>query len=67
MTHDEKVAMYMKLTKRDLAEMLATANAALEAMGPQVAHHYEQAWPALNPPWVITCTEFRPGGGGGGR
>ena len=37
MTHDEKVAMYMKLTKRELAEMLA------KAMGPQVACHYEPA------------------------
>ncbi len=29
-TRDEKVTMYMKLTKRELAEMLANANKALE-------------------------------------
>ena len=30
-THDEKIAMYMKLTKRELAEMLANCNEALSA------------------------------------
>jgi hypothetical protein len=31
-SHDEKIAMYLKLTKRELAEMLVTANDALGAM-----------------------------------
>ncbi|MCH7570374.1 MAG: hypothetical protein IH919_07395 [Deltaproteobacteria bacterium] len=31
-THDEKIAMYLKLTKRELAEMLVTANVALRSL-----------------------------------
>ena len=31
-TREEKIAMYMKLTKRELAEMLASANEVVEAL-----------------------------------
>ena len=31
-TRDEKMAMYMKLTKRELAEMLVNANDALQSL-----------------------------------
>ena len=44
-TRDEKIAMYMKLTKRELAEMVINVNAALELMQreqtiPSVVPHY---------------------------
>jgi hypothetical protein len=35
-TRDEKVAMYMKRTKRELAEMLVNANEALASRQPSV-------------------------------
>ena len=41
MTHDEKVAAYMKMKKLEIAEMLARASAALEVMGPQVSYPHE--------------------------
>ena len=31
-TRDEKIAMYMKLTKRELAEMLASTNEAISSL-----------------------------------
>ena len=31
-TRDEKIAMYMKLTKRELAEMFASANEAIDSL-----------------------------------
>ncbi len=34
-TRDEKIAMYLKLTKRELAEMLTAANEALAAVPQQ--------------------------------
>ena len=49
MTHDEQVAMYMKLTKRELAEMLANANAAVEAGGPQASYHLRAGGAAAQP------------------
>lgn len=34
MTRDEKIALYMQMNKRELAEMLESANAALNARTP---------------------------------
>ncbi len=31
-THEEKITMYMKLTKREIAEMLANANEAIDSL-----------------------------------
>ena len=42
MTHDAKVAMYMTMKKRKVAEMLANANAVMEAMGPRVSYRHER-------------------------
>ncbi len=46
-TREEKIKMYMKLTKRELAEMLANANKALEGK-PLV---WEIVPPNLSPPF----------------
>ena len=40
-TRDEKIAMYMKLTRRELAEMLVASNEAVHAL-------------SQNHPWQIT-------------
>ena len=46
-THDEKIEMYMKLTKRELATMLANANDAIDLL-------QKQDWVSPPPviPWV---------------
>ena len=48
MTRDEKVAMYMKMTKRELAEMLEHANAVMETWGPQTSYTHEGPLPQPN-------------------
>ena len=57
MTRDEKIAMYMKVNKRELAEMLVNANAAIEMMGPQISSQSLQEVPRdpFHPPFEITC------------
>lgn len=54
-TRDEKIAMYMKLTKRELAEMLVNCNEALTARS--------QQWQSVPEPQTarpITTTVFVP-------
>lgn len=54
-TRDEKVTMYMKLTKRELIEMLINANAALEQR-PLQTEWVEGLFPCtIGPnPWLVT-------------
>ena len=42
-THEETVAMYMKCSKKELAEMLATCNEALRSR-PMTYFHYQPAF-----------------------
>lgn len=54
-TRDEKIAMYMKLTKRELAEMLANAN---DILGSQIYHMTTRSEPATTaPPYQTTCNQ----------
>ena len=53
MTHDEKIALYMKMKKLELAEMLANANEALAARGPQMSYTFEVPLSEVNR--TITC------------
>lgn len=48
-TRDEKIAIYMKLTKRELAEMLATANEAMDALTRQ-----PEQWQIVRPQQTYT-------------
>ena len=48
-TRDEKIAMYMKLTKRELAEMLAGANEHVDRLSRQPAQWY----PPLPPKYIL--------------
>ena len=60
-TKDEKIAMYMKLSKRELAEMLINANILLESIGPKVYfeqpcdHVYPSVWHSITPPSCLKC------------
>lgn len=60
-THEEKIAMYMKLSKRELAEMLINANIVLESLGPRVYieqpcdHVYPAIWHSTLPPTCLKC------------
>ena len=52
-TRDEKIAMYMKITKRELAEMLVNCNDVLAARAPQVSIRD-------NIPPTVTVTNWDP-------
>ena len=54
-TRDEKIAMYMKLTKRELAEMLANANQALQQQWQTIAPQQ-----TYTPPAPMTTTTWSP-------
>ena len=58
-THDEKIAMYMKLTRRELAEMLTAANEHVDRLSSQPAEWY----PPLPPKYIwqpMTVTTISP-------
>ncbi len=55
-TRDEKVTMYMKLTKRELVEMLVNANKALE--GRPIAWEVVPYTHFNFPPGNIDCENF---------
>lgn len=55
MTDEEKMAMYMKLSKKELATMLMNCNKMIEMIQPQV--HYQPnppgTWSDQNPIWQV--------------
>jgi len=59
-TREEKIAMYMKLSKKELAEMLVNCNVLLESMakGNDVDgcdHEYPSPWFSITPPHCLKC------------
>ena len=48
-THSEKIAMYMKLSKRELAEMLVNANNAMTIIMPGCYHSHEIVYIPIQP------------------
>ena len=62
-TRDEKIAMYMKLTKRELIEMLVNCNELIAKFGPgapqwvQIAPDVTAATVAICPPPTIRSNQ----------
>jgi len=57
-TQEEKMAMYMKLSKKELSSMLIQANRAIELMNPIPVYYPYKDSTAKNPydpPFIVTC------------
>ncbi|MEE8607232.1 MAG: hypothetical protein V3S55_06500 [Nitrospiraceae bacterium] len=59
-TRDEKIAMYLKLTKRELAEMLVGANEAVSLLSGQQQWQITIPDQTYSPPAPITTTTWSP-------
>lgn len=55
-TYEEKMAMYMKLSKKELAQMLIEANKHLDARAPQIIVN-PAVQPYVQPPWPLTTSD----------
>lgn len=60
MTREEKIAMYMKLSKRELAEMLANSNVLVDSLLKRIPERTQEYTPPLGTwsptpesPWTI--------------
>ena len=59
-TRDEKIAMYMKLTKRELAAMLVSANDAVNALSKQQQWQITIPAQTSTPPYPYVGTTWSP-------
>ncbi len=59
-TRDEKIAMYMKLTKRELAEMLVASNEAVGALSQNHPWQITIPAPTPTPPYPYVGTTWSP-------
>ena len=59
-TRDEKIVMYLKLTKRELAEMLVSANEAIDALSRQQQEQITIPSQTYTPPTPMVTTIWSP-------